>query len=66
MKLKAEINILLRSNNKLKADKTADTQRMTELARSAAGLQQQLIDAAAVADKLRAELAERDGVITGR
>eukprot|EP00775_Hariotina_reticulata_P011301 gene11301-11451_t len=64
MKLKAEINILLRSNNKLKAEKAADTQRMNELGRSAAGLQQQLMDAAAVADKLRAELAERDGVIT--
>ncbi|KAF6260716.1 hypothetical protein COO60DRAFT_1637364 [Scenedesmus sp. NREL 46B-D3] len=63
MKLKAEINILLRSNSRLKADKAADTAHMEALASQLSGLRQQLGEAAAVADKLRGELTERDGVI---
>lgn len=64
VKLRAEANILLRSNNRLKGEKAADAARITALQQQHAGLQQQLADAGAVADKLRAELRERDGVIT--
>eukprot|EP00879_Flechtneria_rotunda_P002831 GHRR01003044.1.p1 GENE.GHRR01003044.1~~GHRR01003044.1.p1 ORF type:complete len:947 (+),score=451.86 GHRR01003044.1:130-2841(+) len=63
MKLKAEISILLRSNNRLKADKAVDTGRIDALTSQTGSLQQQLVEAAAVADKLRGELAERDAVI---
>uniref|UniRef100_A0A383W626 Uncharacterized protein n=1 Tax=Tetradesmus obliquus TaxID=3088 RepID=A0A383W626_TETOB len=63
MKLKAEINVLLRSNGRLKADKAADAAQIDALASQLSGLKQQLAEAAAVADKLRGELAERDGVI---
>jgi chromosome segregation ATPase len=63
MKLKAETNILLRSNSRLKADKAADAAQVEALASQLSGLKQQLAEAAAVADKLRGELAERDGVI---
>jgi hypothetical protein len=63
MKLKAEINILLRSNSRLKADKAADAAQIEALSSQLSGLKQQLVEAAAVADKLRGELAERDGVI---
>lgn len=63
MKLRAEANILSRSNERLKAEKTADAARMAALQQEVKALQQQLADAGAVADKLRAEIGERDGVI---
>lgn len=63
MKLKAESNILLRSNSRLKADQAASAAKVDGLTKEVAALKQQLLDAAAVADKLRGELAERDGVI---
>lgn len=64
VKLRAEANILSRTNERLKAEKAADAARMAALQQEAKALQQQLADAGAVADKLRAEIAERDGVIS--
>jgi chromosome segregation ATPase len=63
VKLRAEANILSRSNERLKAEKTADAARLAALQQEIKALQQQLADAGAVADKLRAEIGERDGVI---
>lgn len=64
VKLRAEANILSRANDKLKAEKAADAARVAALQQELSGLQQQLTSAGSVADKLRAELAERDGVIS--
>lgn len=64
VKLRAEANILSRANGKLKAEKAADAARVAALQQELSGLQQQLAAAGSVADKLRAELAERDGVIS--
>lgn len=64
VKLRAEANILSRTNDRLKAEKAADAARMAALQQEAATLRQQLAGAGAVADKLRAEIGERDGVIS--
>jgi chromosome segregation ATPase len=64
VKLRAEANILSRANDKLKAEKAADAARVAALQKELAGMQQQLAAAGSVADKLRTELAERDGVIS--
>jgi hypothetical protein len=62
--LRAEVNILGRGNERLKAQKAADEARAAALQQEVQALQQQLADAGVVADKLRAELGERDGVIS--
>jgi hypothetical protein len=64
VKLRAEANILSRAIDKLKAEKAADAARVAALQQELSGLQQQLTGAGSVADKLRAELMERDGVIS--
>lgn len=64
VKLRAEANILSRANERLKAEKATDTARVSALQQEARALREQLTDAGAVADKLRAELGERDGVIS--
>jgi hypothetical protein len=60
VKLRAEANILSRANERLKAEKATDAAQQEVKA-----LHQQLTDAGSVADKLRAELGERDVVISG-
>lgn len=64
VKLRAEANILSRANERLKAEKATDAARVSALQQEARALREQLTDAGAVADKLRAELGERDGVIS--
>lgn len=64
MKLRAEANILSRTNERLKAEKATDAARVSALQQEVRALHQQLTDAGSVADKLRAELGERDGVIS--
>jgi hypothetical protein len=63
VKLRAEANILSRANERLKAEKATDAARVSALQQEVRALHQQLTDAGSVADKLRAELGERDGVI---
>jgi hypothetical protein len=64
VKLRAEANILSRANERLKAEKATDAERVSALQQEVRALHQQLTDAGSMADKLRAELGERDGVIS--
>ncbi|GIL58742.1 hypothetical protein Vafri_13730, partial [Volvox africanus] len=61
-RLKADNNILKRTNLRLKADKTIDMKRMDKLATDNAALREQTEDLRLTIDKLKRELEERDAV----
>ena len=63
-KLRAEVNVLLRSNARLKAEKAADTARIQELEVHTEALKATIAEAGTKANRLRGELAERDDVIS--
>lgn len=64
MKLKAENNILKRTNLRLKAEKATDAKKHDALSAEIKDLHDQLADQVATMDKLRTEISERDTVIS--